>query len=333
VCLKIDVLFDDWTPGFGYVWGDTFPTLYFSGCDVGEYKEQISSPLVDHITAVPARARAAAAASQKTIELPPGLPGATIVAKGDGAPPRITLVGPHGARVSTPDGLEPVQRKPFLLLKDPRAHLTQIAVGRPAGGRWKVVVEPGSAPVVSLKSAQGLERPRIRAHVTGSGQRRELAYRVAPVEGQTVEFLERGPSAGNRIGRARGVHGRLRFHPAAGVAERREVVALVKQHGRLRDEIVVARYSAPRAPQPARPRHLRIRRRGNALRISWRAARPADTQEVRVQLGDGRRLRFRTRRPELTVHRVGRRVHGTVSVRGVLAAGRPGKPASARLPG
>jgi len=169
-CLKIDVLFDDWTPGFGYLWGDTFPTLYFSGCDVGEYKEQISSPLVDHVTAVPARAHAAAALSQKTIELPAGLPGATIVAKGGGAPPRITLVGPNGERVSTPDGLQPVERKPFLLLKDPRANLTQIAVGKPAGGRWKVIVEPGSAPVVSLKSAQGLERPRIRAASTSASR-------------------------------------------------------------------------------------------------------------------------------------------------------------------
>ena len=330
VCLKIDVLFDDWTPGFGYLWGDTFPTLYFSGCDVGDYREQISSPLVDHVTAIPARAHAAAA-SEKAIDLPAGLPGATIVAKGDGAPPRITVVGPHGERVSTPDGLQPVQRKPFLLLKDPRANLTQIAIGKPAGGRWKVIVEPGSAPVVSLKSAQGLERPRIKARVTGAGQRRVLSYRVASVKGQTVEFTERGPSAGNRIGRARGDRGRLRFHPAAGVAERREIVALVKQHGRLRDEIVVARYAAPRAPQPARPLHLRVRRRGNALRISWRSARPADTQEVSVRLGDGRQLRFRTRRSKLTVHRVGRRVRGTVTVRGVLAAGRPGKPAIARL--
>jgi hypothetical protein len=267
------------------------------------------------------------------MELPAGLPGATIVAKGDGAPPKITLVGPHGERVSTPDGLEPVQRKPFLLLKDPRANLTQIAVGKPAAGRWKVVVEPGSAPVVSLRSAQGLERPDVRARVTGSGQRRTLSYRVKAVEGQSVEFLERGPSAGNRLGPARGAHGRLRFHPAAGVAERREIVALVKQRGRLRDEIVVARYSAPSAPRPARARHLRIRRRGTALRIRWQAARPADTQEVRVRLDDGRRLRFRTRRPELTVPRVGRRVRGTVNVRGILAAGRPGKAASARLRG
>jgi hypothetical protein len=168
------VLFDDGTPGFGYRWGE-FPTLYFSGCDVGEYKEQISSPLVDHVTAVPARARAAAARSQEIIELPAGLPGATIVAEGDGAPPKITLVGPHGERVTTPEGLEPVERKPFLLLKDPRANLTQIAIGKPAGGRWKVIVEPGWAPVVSLKSAQGLERPRIRARVTGAGQRRVLS--------------------------------------------------------------------------------------------------------------------------------------------------------------
>ena len=42
-----------------------------------------------------------------------------------------------------------------------------------------------------------------------------------------------------------------------------------------------------------------------------------------MRLGDGRRLRFRTRRSKLTVHRVGRRVRGTVTVRGVLAAGRP----------
>ena len=43
VCLKIDVLVDDWEPGFGYRWGDAFPDLYFAGCDVGEYKEHISS--------------------------------------------------------------------------------------------------------------------------------------------------------------------------------------------------------------------------------------------------------------------------------------------------
>ena len=337
VCLKIDVIFDDWTPGFGYRWGDTFPTLYFSGCDIGEYKEQISSPLVDHVETVPAQARAAAAAapspsSRKTIVLPAGLPGAAIVAKGDGAPPKITLVGPNGERVSTPDGLQPVQRKPFLLLKDPRANLTQIAVGKPAGGAWKVIVQPGSAPVVSLKSAQGLERPRIRARVTGTGQRRVLAYRVARVEGQSVEFLERGPSAGGRIGRGRGERGRLRFHPAGGVAERREIVALVKQDGRVRDEFVVARYAAPRAPQPARPKRLRIRRRGQALRVTWRAARPAEAHDVRVTLSDGRRLRLRTRRSQLAVPRVGRHVRGSVTVRGVLAGGRPGKPAIARLP-
>ena len=43
VCLKIDLLFDDWHPGFGYRWGEVLPTLYFAGCDVGPYKEHIRS--------------------------------------------------------------------------------------------------------------------------------------------------------------------------------------------------------------------------------------------------------------------------------------------------
>ena len=65
--------------------------------------------------------RARAAARRAAIELPAGLPGATIVATGAGAPPKITLVGPKGERITTPDDLLPVEGKPFLLLKDPRA--------------------------------------------------------------------------------------------------------------------------------------------------------------------------------------------------------------------
>ena len=64
--------------------------------------------------------------------LPAGLPGTAFVATGAGAPPKITLVGPKGERISTPDDLMPVEAKPFLLMKNPQANITQVAVVRRA---------------------------------------------------------------------------------------------------------------------------------------------------------------------------------------------------------
>ena len=46
--------------------------------------------------------------------------------------------------------------------------------------------------------------------------------------------------------------GTLRFTPAGGVAERREIVALVEQDGLATEQVVVARYAAPSASSPAR---------------------------------------------------------------------------------
>ena len=66
-----------------------------------------------------------------------------IAAKGAGAPPKITLVGPKGERISTPDDLMPVETRPFFLMKNPQANLTQIAISKPQRGRWRVIVEDG----------------------------------------------------------------------------------------------------------------------------------------------------------------------------------------------
>ena len=330
VCLKIDVLVDDWEPGFGYRWGDTFPDLYFAGCDIGEYKEHISSGIDEHIRTVSAAAVPKTAGFEQEIELPAGLPGATVVARGQGGAPRLTLIGPNGERITSPDGLRPVQQAPFFVMKDPRSNLTQFAISKPSAGRWRVVVEEGSAPVISIASANGLEKPEIDAEVKGRGARRTLSYSVEPVAGQKVTFMERGPSAGRRLGEASGRSGRIAFRPAPGRAERRRIVALVTQDGRSRGEYEVARYRAPGVQRPGRPRALGVKRRGTTLRLAWKAARPADEHEVRVRLADGRRLLFRTRRSSLVVPHVKRGVGARVSVRGVLDSGMIGRPATAR---
>jgi hypothetical protein len=58
----------------------------------------------------------------------------------------------------------------------------------PAGGRWRVVVEDGSSPVVSIRFAEGLEAPQVDAQVGGRGHRRTLRYDVKPLPGQKVTF-------------------------------------------------------------------------------------------------------------------------------------------------
>jgi hypothetical protein len=324
VCLKIDVLVDDWEPGFGYRWGETFPTLYFAGCELGPYREHIKR-------ANASGARAAAAGDARTIELPAGLPGAVVALEGKDAPPKVTLVGPQGERITTPDDLKPVQQSPFFVLKDPRAKLTQIAISKPSAGRWRIEVEDGSSEIVSLRSANGLDEPKIDARVTGRGHRRTLSYRIEPREGQKVTFMESGPSAGTLIGVAKGSEGRLRFDPADGRAERRDIVAVVEQDGQMRDRIKVASYRAPSAQRPGKPSQLRLRRVRSTLVATWRGARGAERHQAAVRLSNGRRTVITTRRHRVAIRHVPRHVSGTVRVHGLTPAGMKGRAAVAEL--
>jgi len=324
VCAKIDVLVDDWEPGFGYRWGDAFPDLYFAGCDLGPYREHIAR-------ASASRSRAVAAGDSRTIDLPAGLPGAVVALQGKDAPPKFTLVGPNGERITTPDGLMPVEQRPFFVLKDPRAKLTQIAISKPSAGRWTIEIEEGSSEVISLRSAEGLDEPRIKARVTGRGHSRKLSYRVEPVEGQKVTFTETGPSTGGAIGVAKGSKGTLRFTPADGKAERRDIVALVEHDGQVRDKFTVASYRAPSARRPGRPAGLRVRRAGSSLTVTWRAPAGARRYQAAVRLSDGRRVTLATGRRRIVVRRVVRKVRGSVQVRAFSAAGMRGSAAVAKV--
>jgi PKD repeat protein len=317
VCIVIDYGLDDWRPGIGYKWGDSSPDLYFSGCSLGPYRAQINRAT-------------AAQTGERSIDIAEGLPGAAIAAVGRDAAPKITLIGPKGERITTPDDLMPVDQRPFFVLKDPRAKLTQVAITKPSPGRWRVITEEGSSPVTSLKVANGLEAPDVHARVTGSGHRRALVYRVDPRRGQKVRFMERGPSTGGRIGVAKGARGRIRFSPADGAAESREIVALVEQDGMPRDQIAVARYAAPSAARPAKPRGVRIARRGSTLRVGWKRD-GAPRHVVAVTLSNGRRVVEQVSGRRHVVRGVRRGLRGRATVRAIGANGMLGPVGRARL--
>ena len=133
---------------------------------------------------------------------------------------------------------------------------------------------------------------RIRARVTGRGERRVLRYRLGRLGNARVTFLAHGRGTRQVIGAARKVRGSLRFRPDPGRAGRRRVIALVERGGRpTGTSRRVATFRAGDG-RPARPRRVRIRRSGRSGRlIAWRGPRSL-TYLVTVRTPDGRRLRY-----------------------------------------
>jgi hypothetical protein len=315
VCWSQSVLIGHIDIGVGYHWGDSFPDIYFWGCDVGPYR---------------ASASAAPGTGSRSFRVPRGLPFATVRVRGTTDAPRITLTGPHGERLSTPATANTSFDRRFALLREPQTKTTYIGIKQPSAGLWTLSAAAGSAPIASVVYANGLAPVRIQARVLGSGRTRTLAYRLTPEPGQQVSFAEHGPSTWRIIGAATGSHGRLRFTPGSGPAGTRTVVAIISHHGVVTRQLQVARFRALGPLRPGRPGHLRISRRGQTLVASWRAAPHATRYAVTVTLGGGGRRLFLlpASRHSLRVAGVPLTFGGTVRVTGLSAANVVGPVAS-----
>jgi hypothetical protein len=338
-CLIIDLELDDWRPGIGYKWGDTLPTVFFAGCDVGPYKEKLPGLRV-----------AAGASAQTLVPIPAGLPGAVIAVRGATAPPKVTLVGPKGEQVSTPlTGPGYVRQRPFLLVEGEPTKTTYIAIWKPSPGDWKVLPLAGSSPIVAVQYAEGLPAPQVTAKVSGSGQKRTLSYSFTPRPGQVITFWEEGaaprggvPTAGHLLGEVvskaagRRQEGTLQFAPAEGAAGTRRIVAQVEQDGLVRRVLRVATYTAPGGPTVGKPVGLDVKRERGTLTIAWQAAANATTHIVRVELEDGRRLLLPVvgGKTQVVVSGVPSAVGGSVTVTGVRGTtGSVGPAATIGIPG
>lgn len=325
-CLEIPTIFGTWRPGAGYRWGGSIDG-YWSGCDLGAYRVEINRATQN------ARRAARQGGEELGFDLPAGLPGAAIAIAGAGGAPVVTLIGPKGERITTPTGSKGSLTAQGLLVPDAAHKLTQVALPKPSAGRWRVVAEPGSTPIISVKTAQGLPEPKIQARVTGRGAIRTLRYDVASQPGQTVEFRERGATAGSTLGRAASATGTLRFTPADGKAERREIVAVVRQDGELRDEITVARFKAPRAARAGLASAITSRQHGSRLTVQFAGASRAGRHQVTLALASGQRLVAQITGTRHTFTGVPRGAKGRIEIRGVTRSGLVGPAVRARLGG
>ena len=274
--------------------------------------------------------------SAQAVPVPAKLPFTTFAVYGDGAAPRVDLIGPDGSRFSTTD--EPAQRSgQFLSYSDSDSGLTYIVVFSPAAGEWTVAPQAGSVAIKSISQASGLPAPSVQAKVSPPRRGRRgphtLTYKLKPIDGQVVRFVERGADVAREIGTARRATGTIRFTPAPG-AERRDIVAIVEQDENPRTTLTAGSYLARGFAAPARPGKVTTRVRGRRLDINWRAAAGAASYQVLVDHKDGRSEFYEpaASRRRLRISGLVANAKGTVRVLAVDERGVSGPAARATFP-
>jgi hypothetical protein len=183
-----------------------------------------------------------------------------------------------------------------VVIRDTDNDTTYVLIERPRHGTWQIRPTDASAPITEVAVADGLPPVSISARVMGHGGRRALSYRVRPLAGQTVRFVERARSLEHLIGTAHGRTGVLRFAPGSGPAGSRQIVAMVDYDRLPRTRVVVARYVAPPPARPGRPGRISVVRHGASLAVRWRpAAGPLRAYNVLLRTPGGRRTLRQTR--------------------------------------
>jgi hypothetical protein len=233
-----------------------------------------------------------------------------------------------------------------LIATNPEDNTTSIMVTGPAAGEWKVEPHADSSAITGMDKAFAEPEPSLVAGVGGKGYKRTLGYAYSPNPGQKVTFVERGPRTTQILGTARAgkckeqlkddrrplACGQLKFTPGHGPAGKRDIIAVIEQDGRPRDELKIASYVAPKDRLPAAPRLLRARRAGSSVLVRWQPVPGAARYTASVRTSDGRRLSFDPSvKKGIRVARVGRDTTVRVTVRALRMDGAVGRAARVKV--
>lgn len=159
-----------------------------------------------------------------------------------------------------------------------------------------------------------------------AGGRRELSWKLTPIEGQRVSFFERAGSVLAPIGTSESASGRFTYTPAPGKPMRRTIEALATQDGTPRARRTLLAYRQALAPL----RGVRgIHRKGGWLR--WRAAPGSPTYAILLRTADATTYSRRTSRTRLRLPARARRAGVLTQIVTVTADGRTSTAATRRL--
>jgi uncharacterized delta-60 repeat protein len=305
-CANISLLVADVSVGGAYEWGGGFHPLGDvslgpggASCDLSPYRptapemvigskelKELQGEGLDLRAPGADLASTALATPGQSVTLPSGQRGVMWRVIGNGGVPQLTVTEPGGQQLASSPTGAPVKGPNDLILEDPANDSTYVLIGKPSAGRW-TFIPTGSVAISSIQTSAVLPSPQLSAHVSGHGRARVLHYKIAPVAGQTVRFLEKGGKLVTPLATVSGAHGTLHFTPAYGPGGTRQIVAQVLEGETVRKQMVVASYVAPPPPPIGRPTHVKLSRRGSNLLVSWHAAAGAKRYLLTAHETDG----------------------------------------------
>ena len=267
------------------------------------------------------------------VKVPAGLDQWDAVVQGSGAIPDVTISGPGGRTLSVgpASAKAPVTGPsdmvgfgvPALSGKPPAV---VVMIPNPPAGTYTITPNPGSAPIVGVRNAEGQPIPTISAGSVGSGgsgahaaalsssRKRVVRFKLGPLHGHTVKLVEEGSGVEHALGSAHAGKNVVKFTLAAGPGGKRKVVALIANDtGIATTKTTIATFVAPAPAKPAKPK-VKVKRSGTTLKVTWKTVRGAKRYTVAVSLSDGRKLSYTTRHAKVSVPAVGKKVTGSVSV-------------------
>jgi hypothetical protein len=211
-----------------------------------------------------------------------GLPTATVLVKGTGGAPQVTVTGPSGETVS---GTNPSAAG--YVVQVAGADAAWVVLNKPAGGTWTVSSATGSPAIGEVLVSNGLPA----AKVSGNVKRGRISYRIRNLgEGRTVSFRESGRFGTHVLGSVDKKRGTLRFKPAGGAGGKRKVIAQVERDGLITDQFPIGTYRAPNPPKPGPVDRLRAKRGKRTLAVSFRPANGSARTQVTIKGSGGERL-------------------------------------------
>jgi uncharacterized delta-60 repeat protein len=243
-------------------------------CDLSSYQLAAPTPVIGAGGGISGSARSgrdarAAAVTSDQLTVKPHTRGLVWRLQGGGAPPQVVVTGPGGVQLASAANGAPVKTSNGLILEDPSTDATYVVLAMPKAGHW-LITPQGTSEISSVSTAGVLPAPKVSAHVGGAALKRTLSYKLAPIAGQSVRFLETGKNFSHVIGTVTHAHGTVRFTPAPGPSGRRTIVAQVLQGISVRKQLKVASYVVPASLlEPKTPSHLSAHRHGANLLLRW----------------------------------------------------------------
>ena len=235
--------------------------------------------------AIPPPGRVSPALAQRggeAFDVDGGLPTATVLVKGTGGEPSVTVNGPGGESVGSGEPSED-----GFVVGVEGTDAVWVLLNEPEGGNWTVTPNAGSPAIDEILLSDGYEPASVDAEVA----RGKIDYEIRNLgAGQSVGFTESGEFGTHIIGEVDDEKGTLRFKPAGGAGGKREVTAQIMRDGLVTDEVSIGSYKAPKPKGPKPVKKLRGKRSGSTLEVTFRPAKDADRTAVKVTAKGGTKI-------------------------------------------